>query len=585
MTLLKNLKNLKDALKVHFAGPEGNGGKLGNIIAVGNATSREADIRKKLESASSNVERRVYQQQLKDIQLEREAAKSRMEYDAESTSQAWDRLKRGAGLEDTDTQGRMSTINNRSDDSYKIKGDDYEKYVGQCYEKNGYFVFYNGVLRGERDDGVDLVAYHPRKGIAEYVQCKNYENMVMSKPDVISILRKMEQAHIAPTLAEVTLQRKRGLSTKSSFDDTIYYQKHYSLYIPRRAAIEPGLWSEIVEHEGDGTTTDKYSYSSLAIHISKISASITVKSNGISAGNSKNEPLKPDTGDAEQSRLLSQSANKLLDKAKIEKDFDTTDDYNWIARLYAWADDNEIADLHWVESEVFPSGGYYTGLPRQSNELQNLKHLNLEANNCISLPTEIGQLTGLVTLGIYAHNLSALPAEVCQLENLKELSVSAKITALPKQIGQLKRLKKLIIPGNNLTSLPLEIGRLTNLIELDLDSNRLDKLPTEIGRLTNLKELLLTQNNLSSLPDEIGQLIYLEELRVAENRLTSLPEELANIKDLTIYAYDNNITSLPQALITSPNLIISTVGSRYNIYRGKYPDDFGNELSSPQYTQ
>ena len=54
-------------------------------------------------------------------------------------------------------------------------GFEYEMYVGHLYEKRGFSVFYNGILMGSRDRGIDLVCIRGR--IVHLVQCKRWSNL------------------------------------------------------------------------------------------------------------------------------------------------------------------------------------------------------------------------------------------------------------------------------------------------------------------------------------------------------------------------------------------------------------------------
>lgn len=49
-------------------------------------------------------------------------------------------------------------------------GLEFERYCGYLYEKSGYTVEYNGILKGKSDGGIDLIAYNKNKKI--YIQCK-----------------------------------------------------------------------------------------------------------------------------------------------------------------------------------------------------------------------------------------------------------------------------------------------------------------------------------------------------------------------------------------------------------------------------
>jgi Leucine-rich repeat (LRR) protein len=195
---------------------------------------------------------------------------------------------------------------------------------------------------------------------------------------------------------------------------------------------------------------------------------------------------------------------------------DVPDD-NWMQRLWAWADKNNIDEKK---------------LPRDNSGVTNLQTLELYNNNIKELPKEIGQLTHLQKLSLSKNKLTELPKEIGQLTQLQILNLDGnKLTELPKEIGQLTNLQRLGLYNNNLTELPREIGQLTNLQNLYLSGNKLTELPKEIGQLTQLQILNLDGNKLTELPKEIGQLTNLQKLFFCDNSLTELPKELFNHVD------------------------------------------------------
>lgn len=68
---------------------------------------------------------------------------------------------------------RLDLIVQRYREKWKDKlniGLEFERYCGYLYEKNGYTVEYNGILKGKSDGGIDLIATNKNKKI--YIQCK-----------------------------------------------------------------------------------------------------------------------------------------------------------------------------------------------------------------------------------------------------------------------------------------------------------------------------------------------------------------------------------------------------------------------------
>lgn len=68
---------------------------------------------------------------------------------------------------------KLDLIIQRYKEKWKNKlniGLEFERYCGYLYEKNGYTVEYNGILKGKSDGGIDLIAINKEKKL--YIQCK-----------------------------------------------------------------------------------------------------------------------------------------------------------------------------------------------------------------------------------------------------------------------------------------------------------------------------------------------------------------------------------------------------------------------------
>ena len=81
---------------------------------------------------------------------------------------------------DEDTQIKISFPISEEDEASlakenhnKKKGIEYELFIGHIYENYGYAVEYNGIQKGGRDGGIDLICHSKRYTIL--VQCKCYE--------------------------------------------------------------------------------------------------------------------------------------------------------------------------------------------------------------------------------------------------------------------------------------------------------------------------------------------------------------------------------------------------------------------------
>ena len=53
------------------------------------------------------------------------------------------------------------------------KGKEYEKFIGNLYEKDGYIVKFNGIEKGKKDNSIDLIAIKGNEIVL--IQCKNWK--------------------------------------------------------------------------------------------------------------------------------------------------------------------------------------------------------------------------------------------------------------------------------------------------------------------------------------------------------------------------------------------------------------------------
>ncbi|KAF0591269.1 MAG: putative type IV methyl-directed restriction enzyme Mrr [Candidatus Campylobacter infans] len=57
-----------------------------------------------------------------------------------------------------------------------IKGKEYETKIAKIYENKGFKIFYNGISKGKKDEGIDLIAWADDEVIL--IQCKNHETQI-----------------------------------------------------------------------------------------------------------------------------------------------------------------------------------------------------------------------------------------------------------------------------------------------------------------------------------------------------------------------------------------------------------------------
>jgi Holliday junction resolvase len=239
MSILKNALKAAGALKNSFKGANGFGNSLMNAAQTAQASENVSIIRSKLKNAKNETEKKQLEKELSNAQELLNHHLGLMNMDAEANSQSRDRLRRIIGT-DTERSKHLFREKVETDCPLKNKGDRFELQVGRHLENEGCFVFYNGMLRNEADQGVDLVAYDKREKVARYIQCKNWETKTLDYDDIIEILRKMARTRISPTTIEIKRQQQEGWSIGNQFDDSVFYKTEYCLVVPKRSSITPG---------------------------------------------------------------------------------------------------------------------------------------------------------------------------------------------------------------------------------------------------------------------------------------------------------------------------------------------------------
>lgn len=76
-------------------------------------------------------------------------------------------------------------------DPLKIKGDNYERYIGMQFEKKGDLVIYNGFIKGYEDLGVDIISISQKLKTIHLVQCKNWTKKIIYIDDIEKIYSKL----------------------------------------------------------------------------------------------------------------------------------------------------------------------------------------------------------------------------------------------------------------------------------------------------------------------------------------------------------------------------------------------------------
>lgn len=192
--------------------------------------------------------------------------------------------------------------------------------------------------------------------------------------------------------------------------------------------------------------------------------------------------------------------------------------------------------------------------------LEHLTSLNLSknrlGNDCFQTISEIKSLTELRI----AENALAggLPGSLYELTNLEVLDVHGNsISEIPEGIHALVSLRSLTLAGNQLRAVPFHTLASLPLTELNLNRNRISGrlLPLGFEGFALLKSLDVSANALTSICDDHDvSMPELQTLKVGENRFTTLPDISTWTSLATLSANNNNLSSIPEGMITLPRL-------------------------------
>lgn len=244
MPFLNKVLDAIDAIRGFFKASNGFTNTFYNAMKVAEASEKKELLRKQLEVVSDELEKKQLEEELRQAQQQFKHYRGEMNKDTEAIAQSRDRLRRIIGT-DTEHSKHLFREKRETDCHLKLKGDQFELQVGQHLENKGFFAFYNGMLRSEADQGIDLVAYDKQRKVAHYIQCKNWEYKKLNYDDIIEIWKKMTRARISPTTVEIIRQQNEGWSNQIHFDDSIYYEIKYELVVPKHTSLTPEARSQI----------------------------------------------------------------------------------------------------------------------------------------------------------------------------------------------------------------------------------------------------------------------------------------------------------------------------------------------------
>ena len=322
-------------------------------------------------------------------------------------------------------------------------------------------------------------------------------------------------------------------------------------------------------------------------------------------------------------KLLEIESNKKR-VAIIHKLWDIDVEYNWIDKLWQWADLVEISEYD---------------MPRNKDKLleeisYGMLSLNFQNRNIDTIPIEMGYLHTCTYLDCSMNNLIQIPNEIANITDLETLNLRLnEINYIPSELGNLKNLRTLDISSNRLINLPIEITNIPYLDELILHNNPIKRLPDELCDMKYLKKVTLESSvevsseiknflgnrleiveigwmqglwdwadaynlNENIIPRNKTDLLNLESLKVSpfdiayvlstsqtdsgythinirkDSDITKLPREIGNLINLKELSIENTrITRLPKEI---GNLINLEVLSIDNTNISELPAEIGN---------
>ena len=108
-------------------------------------------------------------------------------------------------------------IKKRKNKVRKQMGDSYEKRIGYLFEQRGDLVIYNGLIRGYKDQGVDVIVLSKTDKTLHLIQCKNWHKKQMYLEDLRTIYAKLgryRRDYLALDIEEISKALQKPLSHK-----------------------------------------------------------------------------------------------------------------------------------------------------------------------------------------------------------------------------------------------------------------------------------------------------------------------------------------------------------------------------------
>uniref|UniRef100_A0A671LLT2 Leucine-rich repeat serine/threonine-protein kinase 2-like n=1 Tax=Sinocyclocheilus anshuiensis TaxID=1608454 RepID=A0A671LLT2_9TELE len=197
------------------------------------------------------------------------------------------------------------------------------------------------------------------------------------------------------------------------------------------------------------------------------------------------------------------------------------------------------------------------GASALKQQIESLLRLDLSGNSLSELPSVLCQhLRGLTRLDLQGNQLQSLPVELLGLPALSTLNVSRNcigpLLLLDPTVCS-PALRQLNLSFNQITVFPFQLGQaMDRLEELSLEGNQISALSLPL-RLAELKVLDISKNQVKIISDNfLTECLKLETFIASVNQISSLSHLPSKIT--TVKLSQNNFTSVPEIIISLPNL-------------------------------
>ena len=150
------------------------------------------------------------------------------------------------------TTQKAETVETIETDPLKIKGDLYEKFIGQSFEEKGELVIYNGFIYGYADKGVDVISICVKRKTINLIQCKHWSYKKMFIEDIEEIYQKLsyfgvEEITNDSRAIKKFLQKKRNLAEIEEIltKDKAKFSVRKTLYMSSDKVIDLDIGSQL----------------------------------------------------------------------------------------------------------------------------------------------------------------------------------------------------------------------------------------------------------------------------------------------------------------------------------------------------